>query len=56
MKHIVAAMAPDSKVLISGAVVTERLDEQSMLAGTLDMFMLVIGGKERTQRGVSRRC
>ncbi|KAK4612109.1 O-methyltransferase gsfC [Fulvia fulva] len=48
LQHIVAAMAPDSRVLISEVVVPERLNEESMLVGTMDMFMLVIGGKERT--------
>ena len=51
LKHIAAAMADDSVLLIHEAVVPERLSEATMIAGTMDMFVLNCAGKERTKRG-----
>ena len=47
LKQIVPAMAPDSKVLIADNVIPEHGSKG--MAGFMDMFMLCIGGKERTE-------
>lgn len=49
LKHIHDAMADDSKLLISEMVLPSRVDEANLSVITLDNFMLIIGGKERTE-------
>lgn len=50
LKAIVPAMAPDSKVLIADNVMPETGGAVGITA-FMDIMMLVIGGKERTEKG-----
>lgn len=50
LTHIAEAMAPGSRVLIADLVIPERLNENSLHAGVMDIFMVAVGGKERTDK------
>lgn len=49
LKHIRDAMAEDSKLLISEMLIPVRVDEMNLTAHTMNVFMLIMRGKERTE-------
>ncbi|KZF23410.1 S-adenosyl-L-methionine-dependent methyltransferase [Xylona heveae TC161] len=49
LKQIAAVMAPDSKVLISETIVPEKCDGPNLMAAWMDLVIMSLGGKERTE-------
>ena len=45
------AMEPDSKVLIADMVMPKRVHEADLPAAAMDLVVLTMGGKERTEEG-----
>jgi hypothetical protein len=52
--NVASAMDSKSKLLIAETVVPDRIDEASLHAATMDMFMFNCGGKERTKAGFEK--
>jgi hypothetical protein len=50
LQHVVEAMAPDSKLLITDTVMVNP----PWLPAMLDFFLSTIGGKERTEEGFQK--
>ena len=50
LRHNVAAMAPDSKLLVAGAVVPDRVHKEDLYCYWMDLTMLTFAGKERSER------
>ncbi len=53
LSQLSKAMAPDSRVLIADMVMQARTHEADMPAVAMDVAMLTMGGKERTEKGFS---
>ncbi len=51
LKQIAPAMAPDSVLLISDFCLPELVTESDLPAVTMDITILNMGGKERSERG-----
>lgn len=49
LKQIIPAMAPDSRVLIADMVIPKQARSEDVHAVWLDLMMMTIGGKERTE-------
>ena len=49
LKHIVEAMADDSKVLVADTAVPDRIQLEDNYVYTLDIMMMMFGGCERTR-------
>ncbi|KAK5126225.1 hypothetical protein LTR85_010460 [Meristemomyces frigidus] len=54
LRHLAAAMAPDSRLILAETVVPDRVDEASLPAATIDLFEFICGGKERTVAGLEK--
>ncbi|KAJ9609711.1 hypothetical protein H2200_006039 [Cladophialophora chaetospira] len=54
LKQIVPAMAPDSLILISDFCLPELVSSTDLPAVTMDITMLNMGGKERSERGLTK--
>jgi uncharacterized SAM-dependent methyltransferase len=53
LKNIADAMAPDSRLLIGEMVVPDKPEGVDKTAYWMDLCMLIIGGKERSEREFS---
>jgi hypothetical protein len=51
LKHLAAAMNVDSRVLIADMVMPARVTEADLPAAVMDVCVMVMGGKERTEQG-----
>jgi hypothetical protein len=49
LKHIADAMAPESRLLIAEMVVPDKPDGVDKTVYWMDLCMLIIGGKERSE-------
>lgn len=49
LKRLADAMKPDSRVLIAEMVVPSHCKEADVPAAWMDLTMMVVGGKERTE-------
>jgi hypothetical protein len=49
LQHLAAAMSPDSKLLISEMVVPSKPSELDIPVYWMDLCMMNLGGKERTE-------
>ncbi|ETN38242.1 uncharacterized protein HMPREF1541_06273 [Cyphellophora europaea CBS 101466] len=54
LKHIRAAMLPDSRVLLADMVMPKRVTEADLPAAAIDNCMMIMGGKERTAEGFEK--
>ncbi|KAI9800584.1 MAG: hypothetical protein M1833_003242 [Piccolia ochrophora] len=50
LQNIVPAMAPDSRVLIAEMVVPDNVESVDLTVYWMDLTMLLMGGKERTEK------
>jgi hypothetical protein len=53
LQNIAAAMAPDSRLLIAEMVVPEKPEGVDKTVYWMDLCMLIIGGKERSENEFS---
>lgn len=49
LKHIVDAMAPDSKILVAEILIPTRVQSMDTYTYVLDLTMMLFAGKERTE-------
>ena len=50
LAHNVAAMAPDSKVLVADVLVPDRVQKKDLYCYWMDLTILTFAGKERSER------
>lgn len=51
LKHLAEAMSADSRVLIADMVLPARVTEADLPAAVMDVCVMTMGGKERTEEG-----
>lgn len=49
LRHVVDAMAPDSRLLIGDTVMPDRVQREDLYCYWMDMTMLTFAGKERSE-------
>lgn len=49
LKHNVDAMAPDSRLLVADMVIPDRVQKEDLYCYWMDLTMLTIAGKERSE-------
>jgi hypothetical protein len=54
LTRLAAAMVPDSRVLICEMVIPSRVNEADFPAAVLDLAVMTMGGKERTEQGFAK--